>query len=78
MQVENFSSFGIAMFTLLRTILGDFNYQEIEEANRVLAPIYFLSYIFLVFFVLMVSNLTLISKVIHNVLNKKGLLIYTG
>lgn len=44
------------MFTLLRTILGDFDYQEIEEANRILAPIYFLSYIFLVFFVLLVSK----------------------
>lgn len=43
------------MFTLLRTILGDFDYPEIEKANRILAPIYFLSYIFLVFFVLLVS-----------------------
>jgi polycystin 2L1 len=43
------------MFTLLRTILGDFDYQAIEKANRVLAPIYFLSYIFFVFFVLLVT-----------------------
>lgn len=45
------------MFTLLRTILGDFDYAEIERANRVLAPIYFLSYIFFVFFVLLVPIL---------------------
>lgn len=57
-QVEDFSSFGVAMFTLLRTILGDFDYQAIEQANRVLAPIYFLSYIFFVFFVLLVQKLT--------------------
>lgn len=54
------------MFTLLRTILGDFNYLEIESANRILAPIYFLSYIFLVFFVLlvMISSILLFKRLI--------------
>ena len=42
-------------FTLLRLILGDFNFYDLEAANRVLGPIFFLSYIFFVFFVLMVS-----------------------
>ncbi|RZC41347.1 polycystic kidney disease 2-like 1 protein [Asbolus verrucosus] len=60
-QVEDFSSFGVAMFTLLRTILGDFDYQAIERANRVLAPIYFLSYIFFVFFVLLNMFLAIIN-----------------
>ncbi|XP_018574958.1 polycystic kidney disease 2-like 1 protein, partial [Anoplophora glabripennis] len=60
-QVESFSSFGKAMFTLLRTILGDFDYPEIEKANRILAPIYFLSYIFLVFFVLLNMFLAIIN-----------------
>ncbi|KAJ3665483.1 hypothetical protein Zmor_000976 [Zophobas morio] len=60
-QVEDFSSFGVAMFTLLRTILGDFDYQAIEQANRVLAPIYFLSYIFFVFFVLLNMFLAIIN-----------------
>ncbi|RZC40117.1 PKD channel and/or Ion trans domain containing protein [Asbolus verrucosus] len=60
-QVEDFSTFGIAMFTLLRTILGDFDYQDIERANRVLAPIYFLSYIFFVFFVLLNMFLAIIN-----------------
>ncbi|KRT86286.1 ion channel [Oryctes borbonicus] len=53
-QVAEFSAFGKAMFTLLRTILGDFDYSEIEKAHRVLAPLYFLLFIFLVFFVLLV------------------------
>ncbi|XP_044258880.1 polycystin-2-like [Tribolium madens] len=60
-QVEDFSSFGVAMFTLLRTILGDFDYQAIEKANRVLAPIYFLAYIFFVFFVLLNMFLAIIN-----------------
>ncbi|XP_074025320.1 polycystin-2-like protein 1 isoform X3 [Leptinotarsa decemlineata] len=65
--VENFSSFGVAMFTLLRTILGDFDYQEIEAANRILAPIYFLSYIFLVFFVLLNMFLAIINDTYSDV-----------
>ncbi|KAJ8981840.1 hypothetical protein NQ317_001803 [Molorchus minor] len=60
-KVENYSSFGTAMFSLLRTILGDFDYAEIEQANRILAPIYFLSYIFLVFFVLLNMFLAIIN-----------------
>lgn len=56
-KVESYSTFGASMFTLLRTILGDFDYIEIKEANWVLAPVFFLSYIFFVFFVLLVSKL---------------------
>ena len=44
-------------FTLLRLILGDFNFYDLEAANRVLGPVFFLSYIFFVFFVLMVRPL---------------------
>ena len=36
-------------------ILGDFNFQAIESSSKTLGPIYFLSYIFFVFFVLLVS-----------------------
>ncbi|XP_013778837.1 polycystin-2-like [Limulus polyphemus] len=60
-QVQDFSSFLKAIFTLLRVILGDFNFNEIEEANRVLGPLYFLSYVFFVFFVLMNMFLAIIN-----------------
>lgn len=53
-QVHDFRKFMDAVFTLLRTILGDFNFHEIEEANRVLGPIFFICYVFFVFFVLLV------------------------
>ncbi len=56
LQVEDFSRFDTAIFTLLRTILGDFNFHEIEAANRVLGPIFFLCYVFFVFFVLLVRK----------------------
>ncbi|GJQ68934.1 putative calcium ion binding protein [Trypoxylus dichotomus] len=60
-QVAEFSAFGKAMFTLLRTILGDFDYSEIEKAHRILAPLYFLLFIFLVFFVLLNMFLAIIN-----------------
>jgi len=60
-QVEDFSNFSNAIFTLLRTILGDFNFNEIEQANRVLGPIFFLSYVFFVFFVLLNMFLAIIN-----------------
>ncbi|KPM02768.1 polycystin-2-like protein, partial [Sarcoptes scabiei] len=60
-QVKDYSSFGTAVFTLLRLILGDFDFQSIENANRVLGPIFFLSYIFFVFFVLMNMFLAIIN-----------------
>ncbi len=56
--MKDFSSFSDAIFTLLRTILGDFDFHAIEQANRLLGPIFFLSYVFFVFFVLLVSKTT--------------------
>lgn len=60
-QVEDFSSFGNAVFTLLRTILGDFDFHAIEHANRVLGPIFFITYVFFVFFVLLNMFLAIIN-----------------
>uniref|UniRef100_A0A6A7FVV9 Polycystin-2-like n=2 Tax=Hirondellea gigas TaxID=1518452 RepID=A0A6A7FVV9_9CRUS len=60
-QVYDFHTFLGATFTLLRTILGDFNFHEIEEANRILGPIFFLTYVFFVFFVLLNMFLAIIN-----------------
>jgi polycystin 2 len=60
-QVNDFRSFGDAIFTLLRTILGDFDFHAIENANRVLGPIFFISYVFFVFFVLLNMFLAIIN-----------------
>ena len=48
-------------FTLFRIILGDFNFHELEAANRVLGPIYFILYVFFVFFVLLNMFLAIIN-----------------
>ena len=48
-------------FTLFRIILGDFNFREIEDANRFLGPLFFISYVFFVFFVLINMFLAIIN-----------------
>ncbi|VDN11951.1 unnamed protein product [Dibothriocephalus latus] len=47
--------------TLFRIILGDFDFQALHEANRVLGPLYFLVYIFFVFFVLINMFIAIIN-----------------
>nr|XP_014341844.1 PREDICTED: polycystic kidney disease 2-like 1 protein isoform X2 [Latimeria chalumnae] len=60
-QVENFSTFVKCIFTQFRIILGDFDYDAIDDANRVLGPIYFVTYVFFVFFVLLNMFLAIIN-----------------
>ncbi|KAL7990360.1 hypothetical protein Chor_013790 [Crotalus horridus] len=60
-QVENFSTFVKCIFTQFRIILGDFDYNAIDNANRILGPIYFVTYVFFVFFVLLGYNRTLMK-----------------
>ncbi|KAM7047898.1 polycystin-2-like protein 1 [Acridotheres tristis] len=60
-QVENFSTFVKCIFTQFRIILGDFDYDSIDNANRVLGPIYFVTYVFFVFFVLLNMFLAIIN-----------------
>lgn len=47
----------VCSFTQFRIILGDFEFSEIEEANPVLGPIYFTTFVFFIFFILMVSRI---------------------
>ncbi|XP_060782070.1 polycystin-2-like protein 1 [Neoarius graeffei] len=60
-QVESFSTFQKCIFTQFRIILGDFDYNGIEKANRILGPIYFFTYVFFVFFVLLNMFLAIIN-----------------
>jgi hypothetical protein len=60
-QLRDFSTFGDSVFTLFRIILGDFDFVALEDANRVLGPIFFVTYVFFVFFVLLVSLLPIIT-----------------
>lgn len=60
-QVNDFSTFQASIFTQFRIILGDFNFSEIEEANPVLGPIYFTTFVFFIFFILMNMFLAIIN-----------------
>uniref|UniRef100_A0A669B9G5 Polycystin 2 like 1, transient receptor potential cation channel n=2 Tax=Oreochromis niloticus TaxID=8128 RepID=A0A669B9G5_ORENI len=60
-QVQTFSTFVKCIFTQFRIILGDFDFDAIDSANRVLGPIYFVTYVFFVFFVLLNMFLAIIN-----------------
>ncbi|NXH14048.1 PK2L2 protein, partial [Bucco capensis] len=60
-QVEEFSTFHSCIFTQFRIVLGDFNFETTEAANRILGPIYFITFVFLEFFILMNMFLAIIN-----------------
>nr|XP_054773085.1 polycystic kidney disease 2-like 1 protein isoform X1 [Lytechinus pictus] len=60
-QIKDFSSIGSCIYTLFRIVLGDFNFHELEAANRFMGPIFFLTYVFVVFFVLLNMFLAIIN-----------------
>ncbi|XP_059903506.1 polycystin-2 isoform X1 [Gadus macrocephalus] len=60
-QVNDFSSFKNSIFTQFRIILGDFEFSEIEETNPILGPVYFTTFIFFIFFILMNMFLAIIN-----------------
>ncbi|XP_061473220.1 polycystin-2-like protein 2 isoform X2 [Rhineura floridana] len=60
-QVDEFSTFQNCIFTQFRIVLGDFNFANIEHANRILGPIYFITFVFFVFFVLLNMFLAIIN-----------------
>ena len=60
-QVCDYSSMYDTLFTLIRTILGDFNFMDIATANRFFGPLYFLCFVFFVFFILINMFLAILS-----------------
>ncbi|KAM8938978.1 polycystin-2 isoform 2-T2 [Pelodytes ibericus] len=60
-QVDDFSTFQDCIFTQFRIILGDFDFTNIEEANQVLGPVYFTTFVFFMFFILLNMFLAIIN-----------------
>ena len=54
---------------MFRTVLGDFDFPTLQSASPTLGPIYFVSYIFFVFFVLMNMFLAIINDTYSEVKN---------
>ena len=50
-QIEDFSTISSTMSWLMRALLGDLDYQALNEFNPDVAPIYFMSYMVIVFFI---------------------------
>jgi len=65
--VADYSTFSNTLFTLFRIILGDFDFGALESQSRILGPIYFLSYVFFVFFVLLNMFLAIINDTYSDV-----------
>ncbi|KAF6281190.1 polycystin 2 like 2, transient receptor potential cation channel [Rhinolophus ferrumequinum] len=61
-QVDDFSTFQNSIFSQFRIVLGDFNFAGIQQANRILGPIYFITFIFFMFFVLLNMFLAIINN----------------
>ena len=60
-SVSEFATFSDSCFTQLRILLGDFSYAKIESSHRILGPIYFFLYIFVMFFILLNVFLAIIT-----------------
>ncbi|XP_065591144.1 polycystin-2-like protein 2 [Cyrtonyx montezumae] len=63
-QVNGFSTFQNCIFSQFRIMLGDFNFESLE-VNSILGPIYYISFVFIVFFILLNMSLAIISDTIE-------------
>jgi hypothetical protein len=61
-EVETYRTVAQSTFSLFRAILGEFEFDKMYRANRVLGPILFVSYIAIIFFVLLNMFLAVIMK----------------
>ncbi|NXJ13135.1 PK2L2 protein, partial [Odontophorus gujanensis] len=59
-QVNDFSTFQNCIFSQFRIVLGDFNFENLE-VNSILGPIYYISFVFFVFFILLNVFLAIIN-----------------
>lgn len=65
--LRDFSTFPDALFTLFRIILGDFDFIALDKANYIMGPIYFISFVVVVFFVLLNMFLAIVADTYSNV-----------
>lgn len=56
-----FHTFPDSLYSLFRIILGDFDFYGLIRANRVVGPIFFVTYVFVVFFILVNVFLAIIN-----------------
>ena len=49
--LERFSTYGMSAMYVIQMFFGAFDYREIDKSDRILAPIFFIFYMFLVMFI---------------------------
>ncbi|XP_013419430.1 polycystin-2 isoform X1 [Lingula anatina] len=59
--IRDFSNFWNAVFTLFRIILGDFDFNSLQDFDKFLGPLYFFCYVFFVFLILLNMFLAIIN-----------------
>ena len=59
--IYKYSTPAESFYTLFRIILGDFDFHEMEQAHYIIGPAYFISYVFIVFFILLNMFLAIIN-----------------
>jgi len=70
--VPEYRTIQVSMLSLLRIIVGDFDFDALLEANRPMAFILFLGYVVLVFFILMNMFLAIIGDAYAEVKSKQA------
>eukprot|EP01112_Ceratiomyxa_fruticulosa_P020802 TRINITY_DN718_c0_g1_i4.p1 TRINITY_DN718_c0_g1~~TRINITY_DN718_c0_g1_i4.p1 ORF type:complete len:821 (-),score=167.58 TRINITY_DN718_c0_g1_i4:307-2769(-) len=72
-DIDNFRTLVRSMYTLLRQILGDFDFDSMEQSSIVLGPLFFFSFSILVLFILMNMFLAIINDTYSEVkMNSKS------
>jgi len=62
---SEFATMGAALMTVIRSVLGDFPIIELEGTNAVLARILFISYMVVLFFIVLNMFIAVLSEVAH-------------
>merc|ERR1712096_393178 len=60
-RLEEFRSVGDSCFTLMRSLLGDFDFVKLQEANQYMGPLLFIVFVVLAVFVVLNMLIAIIS-----------------
>ena len=66
-DVFDFRTFTDTFFTVLRIMLGDFDFESMQYSNRFFGPIYFVAFMVLVFFIMLSLFLAILNDAYLNV-----------
>jgi len=71
-MVHDFRTYFDSVFALFRVILGDFDFVAITGANRTMGPVFFISYVFVIFFIMLNMFLAILFDTYAEVKEEMG------